>query len=208
MGWVDPRHAWMVQLGRKSVHAWRGSPDASGATSPSVEGLPRQGRGEAGKGRGPQVAQQHEGRRAKRGASRARSGHGHYGVFQPHMHAWRGPTDASGGTSPSVEGLPRQGRGEAGKGRGPQVAQQHVGRRAKRGASRARYRKRAAFRQPFFYIWRRGGDSNPRGAINACLISSQVHSTTLPPLRVVPGGPGTRIIRGSEADDKSLRTTR
>src|SRR5690606_36537864 len=30
--------------------------------------------------------------------------------------------------------------------------------------------------------WRRGGDSNPRGAINACLISSQVHSTTLPPL--------------------------
>lgn len=32
-------------------------------------------------------------------------------------------------------------------------------------------------------IWRRGGDSNPRGAINACLISSQVHSTTLPPLR-------------------------
>jgi hypothetical protein len=32
-------------------------------------------------------------------------------------------------------------------------------------------------------FWRRGGDSNPRGAINACLISSQVHSTTLPPLR-------------------------
>ena len=57
-------------------------------------------------------------------------------------------------------------------------------------------------------IWRRGGDSNPRGAINACLISSQVHSTTLPPLRVVPGGPGTRIIRGSEADDKSFRQTK
>src|SRR5690606_2247324 len=35
-------------------------------------------------------------------------------------------------------------------------------------------------------IWRRGGDSNPRGAINACLISSQVHSTTLPPLRWSP----------------------
>lgn len=35
-------------------------------------------------------------------------------------------------------------------------------------------------------IWRRGGDSNPRYAINVCLISSQVHSTTLPPLL---GGP-------------------
>src|SRR5690606_23060934 len=37
-------------------------------------------------------------------------------------------------------------------------------------------------------IWRRGGDSNPRGAINACLISSQVHSTTLPPLRWFAAG--------------------
>jgi hypothetical protein len=36
-------------------------------------------------------------------------------------------------------------------------------------------------------IWRRGGDSNPRYAINVCLISSQVHSTTLPPLRWFPG---------------------
>ena len=35
-------------------------------------------------------------------------------------------------------------------------------------------------------VWRRGGDSNPRGAINACLISSQVHSTALPPLQMVP----------------------
>ena len=36
---------------------------------------------------------------------------------------------------------------------------------------------------PSAFVWRRGGDSNPRGAINACLISSQVHSTALPPLR-------------------------
>ncbi len=35
-------------------------------------------------------------------------------------------------------------------------------------------------------IWRRGRDSNPRRAINPCLISSQVHSTTLPPLRWSP----------------------
>ncbi len=68
--------------------------------------------------------------------------------------------------------------------------------------SRTLAKKKAAQWAAFFFIWRRGGDSNPRGAINACLISSQVHSTTLPPLRVVPGGPGTRIIRGSEADDK------
>src|SRR4051794_11837443 len=42
----------------------------------------------------------------------------------------------------------------------------------------------------FFLIWRRGGDSNPRGAINACLISSQVHSTALPPLQMVPANRG------------------
>lgn len=69
-------------------------------------------------------------------------------------------------------------------------------------------KKKAAQWAASFFIWRRGGDSNPRGAINACLISSQVHSTTLPPLRVVPGGPGTRIIRGSEPDDKSFRPTK
>lgn len=50
--------------------------------------------------------------------------------------------------------------------------------------------------------WREGGDSNPRGAINACLISSQVHSTTLPPSRVVPGGPGACIIRFPPRADK------
>ncbi len=139
--------------------------EPSGATSPSVEGLPRQGRGEAGKGRGPKVAQQRVGRRAEHVASRAR--YRKRAAFRqpssvpaearkssmPH----RPRTEPSGATSPSVEGLPRQGRGEAGKGRGPKVAQQRVGRRAERGASRARYRKRAAERQPFFYIWRRGG---------------------------------------------------
>lgn len=33
-------------------------------------------------------------------------------------------------------------------------------------------------------IWRRGWDSNPRYGVTVRLISSQVHSTTLPPLRV------------------------
>lgn len=68
-------------------------------------------------------------------------------------------TEPSGATSPSVEGLPRQGRGEAGKGRGPRVAQQRVGRRAKRASRPAPdKRKRAAFRQPFFfYLAERGG---------------------------------------------------
>src|SRR5690606_27531905 len=45
-----------------------------------------------------------------------------------------------------------------------------------------RRRKKAPFRG-LRGIWRGGGDSNPRGAINACLISSQVHSTALPPPR-------------------------
>jgi len=112
--------------------------DASGGPSPSVEGLPRQGRGEAGKGRGPHVAQQRVGRRAERVASRARSVQGHYGVIPAAHRTARISRDASGGPSPSVEGLPRQGRGEAGKGRGPRVAQQRVGRRAERVASRAR----------------------------------------------------------------------
>src|SRR5690606_35374921 len=35
-----------------------------------------------------------------------------------------------------------------------------------------------------FTNWRRGWDSNPRYGITVRLISSQVHSTTLPPLRV------------------------
>src|SRR5690625_1873138 len=37
----------------------------------------------------------------------------------------------------------------------------------------SRYAKRPA--RGVLRIWRRGGDSNPRGAINACLLSSQVH---------------------------------
>src|SRR5690606_35252682 len=55
----------------------------------------------------------------------------------------------------------------------------------------ARYAKRPL--RGVMRIWRRGGDSNPRGAINACLISSQVHSTALPPLRWSPAaGPGAQ----------------
>jgi hypothetical protein len=42
--------------------------------------------------------------------------------------------------------------------------------------------KKSPFRGSFC-IWRRGWDSNPRYAIHVRLISSQVHSTTLPPLR-------------------------
>lgn len=57
-------HAWRGSTDGSDVPAWRRSIDGSGATSPSVEGLPRQGRGEAGKGRGPNVAQQRLGRSA------------------------------------------------------------------------------------------------------------------------------------------------
>ncbi len=147
--------------------------EPSGATSPSVEGLPRQGRGEAGKGRGPRVATQRVGRRAKRAARPAPDKRKRAAFRQPStvpaktrnpsmQHPQR--TEPSGATSPSVEGLPRQGRGEAGKGRGPQVAQQRVGRRAKRAARPAPdKRKRAAFRQPFFfYLAERGGFEPPR----------------------------------------------
>src|SRR5688572_5043361 len=50
------------------------------------------------------------------------------------------------------------------------------------------------------YNWRRGRDSNPRYAINVRLISSQVHSTTLPPLQKWagndkgPGAPGQGVL--------------
>jgi len=37
-----------VRKAIKSIHAWRGSTDGSGGTSPSVGGLPRQGRREGG----------------------------------------------------------------------------------------------------------------------------------------------------------------
>ena len=113
------------------------SRDPSGGTSPSAEGLPRQGR-EGPAREGPRVAQQRVGRRAERVASRASSVQGHYGGMPAaHPRTARISRDASGGPSPSVEGLPRQGRGEAGKGRGPYVAQQRLGRRAERVASRA-----------------------------------------------------------------------
>ena len=129
----------------RGIHAWRGSTAVSGGTSPSVEGLPRQGRGEAGEGRGPNVAQQRLGR-SVRNARRVPSQINKKGLLSGStpagrrtwadavpsvIHAWRGSTAVSGGTSPSVEGLPRQGRGEAGEGRGPNVAQQRLGRSAR-----------------------------------------------------------------------------
>ncbi len=63
-------------------------------------------------------------------------------------------------------------------------------------------------------FWRRGRDSNPRCAINARLISSQVQSTTLPPLRFLRGWratrqgrdyTGRRVRSASAAAGKSLR---
>ncbi len=85
----------------------------------------------------------------KQGGGRAKS-----------IHAWRGSTDVSGGTSPSVEGLPRQGRGEAGNGRDPNVAQQRLGRSARSALRVPRQitEKGCPFRQPFSVIWRREGD--------------------------------------------------
>ncbi len=67
-------------------------------------------------------------------------------------------TERSGATSPSVEGLPRQGRGEAGKGRGPRVARQRVGRRAKRALRPAPDKKKGLpFGSPFFLSGGEGG---------------------------------------------------
>ena len=40
--------------------------------------------------------------------------------------------------------------------------------------------------QTHIHNWRRGRDSNPRYGVTVRLISSQVHSTTLPPLRLLP----------------------
>ncbi len=139
--WSDARKARRVprqirtwSLRRKSRCASTHGVDSrrqSGGTRPSVEGLPRQGRGEAGEGRGPRVAQQRVGRRAQSASCPAPD---QDMVTAPQIpmciHPWRGSAEASGGTSPSVEGLPRQGRGEAGEGRGPRIAQQRVGRRA------------------------------------------------------------------------------
>src|SRR5690554_4315308 len=69
----------------------------------------------------------------------------------------------------------------------------------------ARYAKRPD--RGVLRIWRRGGDSNPRGAINACLISSQVHSTTLPPLRwfAAAGAAQSAMIRARRAGHKARR---
>ena len=77
------------------------------------------------------------------------------GDCRPCIHACR----ASGGTSPSVEGLPRQGRGEAGKGRGPKVAQQRLGRSARSALRVPRQitEKRRPQGQPFSVICAEGG---------------------------------------------------
>ena len=67
--------------------------------------------------------------------------------------------EPSGEASPSVEGLPRQGRGEAGKG-GAHALPRNVwgGARNARRVPR-QIKKGLPFGSPFF-IWRRG-DSNP-----------------------------------------------
>ena len=66
--------------------------------------------------------------------------------------------EPSGEASPSVEGLPRQGRGEAGKGRGPRVATQRVGRRAKRASCPAPDKiKGLPFGSPFLLSGGEGG---------------------------------------------------
>ncbi len=71
----------------------------------------------------------------------------------------------SGGTSPSVEGLPRQGRGEAGKGRGPRVAQQRVGRRAQSASCPAPDKEKGLpFGSPFSLS---GGEGGIVGCIHA-----------------------------------------
>ncbi len=201
---VDPRHAWMAH--RRDI-------ESSGGTSPSVEGLPRQGRGEAGKGRGPRVAQQRVGRRAKRASRPApdkekglpkgspfslSGGEGGDCRVHPCTRPFRATRSRASlrlsGSAPAEPSNPVGGSH-------PPASEMSIT-TTTACISRTLAKKKAAQWAAFFFIWRRGGDSNPRGAINACLISSQVHSTTLPPLRVVPGGPGTRIIRGSEADDK------
>ncbi len=127
--------------------------------------------GEAGKGRGPFVAQQRMGRSA-RNALRVphqinrKSACQMRGIGRRAIHAWRGSTDLSGGTSPSVEGLPRQGRGEAGNGRGPFVAQQRMGRSA-RSALRVprQINKKGRPKGSLFYL--SGGERGIVGCIHA-----------------------------------------
>ena len=192
---VDPRHAWMAH--RRDI-------ESSGGTSPSVEGLPRGG----GRGRqreGPTRLRSIVGTRETRVASRDKKGC----LLAALFFIWRREGLSGASMHPTLPRYALQGQPTAVRfcscrtvepRRGSHPPHQRCRSLQQPPASPERWPKKAAQWAAFFFIWRRGFE--PRGAINACLISSQVHSTTLPPLRVVPGGPGTRIIRGSEADDK------
>ena len=123
------------------IHAWRGFTEASGGTSPLLRGCPRQRRGPQGRAH---ALHSNVGRRAQ---SASCSAPDQDMVTAPQIpmciHPWRGFTEASGETSPLLRAAP------AGAGpEGPRVAQQRAT-RAERVASRARDKKRAAFRQPF-----------------------------------------------------------
>ncbi len=78
----------------------------------------------------------------------------------------------SGGTSPSVEGLPRQGRGEAGEGRGPRVAQQRVGRRAQSASCPAPDKEKGLpFGSPFALS---GGEGDCHRSVQGNPVASQI----------------------------------
>src|SRR5207342_1662242 len=78
------------------------------------------------------------------------------------------------------------------------------------GATRDPPKQKRPLRGVFVHDWRRGRDSNPRCAINARLISSQVHSTALPPLRGVARlhrpNSGACMIRAPARGDKARLT--
>ncbi len=98
--------------------------------------------------------------------------------------------ESPGETSPSVEGLPRQGRGEAGKGRGPRVATQRVGRRAKRASRPAPdKRKGLPFGSPLLFPQRQGS--------HQCRIHARNHlEKQAPLLRGCPDRGGERQAKG------------
>ena len=150
---------------RSGIPAWRKPIDGSGATSPSVEGLLRQGRGEAGKGRGPNVAQQRLGRSARsalriprqiteKGCPKA--------AFFSYLAERGGLSGASMHPIP-VRAAPRD----------PPSAVRFCSCRTvepRRGVSppipsARQTQKGHPVGGPFAFVWRREGDSNPRSAV-------------------------------------------
>ncbi len=126
------------------------------------------------------------------------------------IHAWRGSTDGSGGTSPSVEGLPRQGRGEAGKGRGPKVAQQRLGRSARSALRVPRQitEKGRPWGQPFSVIWRREGDCRVHPCTRsrcALRLGTRLRRSGSAPAE--PSNPGVASHHPSHPPDKRKRAT-